>query len=227
MNLSVFVEKIIQRGKECKKRFVGESKGKEMAPKEKWLLALLFGLLLAVIFFPMDKKESAKEAESDSKGKVQTEKGYQDLFGVVLNDESDGNTFSSVSAYEQYLSARLAAILGKMDGVGSVEAWVTLAGSSESVLYEEKDSQYTLLEEVDSQGGTRTEETNKSDKTILVDHSGNPYVVKTLQPEVEGVLILAEGAGNSTVKKNILEAVQVLFGTKAHRIKIAKKKVEE
>ena len=52
-------------------------------------------------------------------------------------------------------------------------------------------------------------------------------MVKTLQPKVEGVLVIAEGAGNSVVKKNISEAVEVLFGIDAHRIKVAKKKVEE
>ena len=41
------------------------------------------------------------------------------------------------------------------------------------------------------------------------------------------MLVLAEGAGNGTVKKNITEAVEVLFGIEAHRIKVAKKKVEE
>ena len=30
-----------------------------------------------------------------------------------------------------------------------------------------------------------------------------------------------------SIKKNISEAVQVLFGIEAHRIKVAKKKVEE
>ena len=51
--------------------------------------------------------------------------------------------------------------------------------------------------------------------------------MKTLQPEVEGVLVVAEGADSSVVKKNITEAVEVLFGIDAHRIKVGKKKAEE
>ena len=62
---------------------------------------------------------------------------------------------------------------------------------------------------------------------MVTDSTGNPYIVKTLQPDVEGVLVVAEGADDSIVKKNISEAVQVLFGIDVHRIKVAKKKAEE
>ena len=155
----------------------------------------------------------------------------EDYFRSYTERTIRGVYFARLTVYneeiEKQIQKYLEHILSKIDGAGSVNCWVTLSGSSEVVLYEEKDSEQSNLEEADSVGGSRIENNNKSDKTVLTDKDGNPYVVKTLQPEVEGVLVVAEGAGDSIVKKNISEAVQVLFGLDAHRIKVAKKKVEE
>ena len=41
-------------------------------------------------------------------------------------------------------------------------------------------------------------------------------------PKVEGVLIVAEGAGNSVAERNIQQAVMALFPVEAHKIKIMK-----
>ena len=50
----------------------------------------------------------------------------------------------------------------------------------------------------------------------------SPYVVKELEPKVQGVVVIAEGGGNPAVQQNILEAVQALFPVEAHKIKIMK-----
>jgi len=200
--------------------WIKKGNSRPMTSKEKWMLLLLAGILAAVILFPMEKKKT----ESNTLEKVVS--GERDsLSSMTVYDgwENNGN----LNQYAVYLSERLEHILSQIDGAGSVNCWVTLSGSSEVVLYEEKDSEQSNLEEADSVGGSRIENNNKSDKTVLTDKDGNPYVVKTLQPEVEGVLVVAEGAGDSIVKKNISEAVQVLFGLDAHRIKVVKKKVEE
>ena len=42
--------------------------------------------------------------------------------------------------------------------------------------------------------------------------------------EVTGVLIAAEGAGNSVVVQNIQQAVMALFQVEAHKIKVMKMK---
>ena len=210
MKIPEYIEQIWGKWKQ-------KGNGKEMTPKEKWMLLLLSGLLLAVIIFPAGKKEDS--SLSTALDVQQEENGsYQNIY-------SGGST--ELNQYERYLSEQLEQILSQIDGAGAVEAWVTLSGSSEVVLFEEKDQNTTNLEEADSVGGTRQEESSQTDKTVVTDSSGNPYIIKTLQPEVEGVLVVAEGAGDSVVKKNISEAAQVLFGIDAHRIKVAKKKVEE
>ena len=48
-------------------------------------------------------------------------------------------------------------------------------------------------------------------------------VSKENAPEVEGILVIADGGGNAVVAKNLTEAVQALFGVEAHKIKIMKR----
>ena len=43
-----------------------------------------------------------------------------------------------------------------------------------------------------------------------------------MKPEIEGVLIIADGGGNSAVVQNISEAVLALFRLEAHKIKVMK-----
>ena len=47
-----------------------------------------------------------------------------------------------------------------------------------------------------------------------------------LSPEIEGVLVVAEGAGNGTVNRTIVEIVQALFGVEAHKVKVVKMEPE-
>ena len=219
MNISSFLKSI-------KDVLAGKSEGKKLSPKEKWMLFMLSGLLLAVIVFPIGKNEKKEEELLSKGGKSLSRqesgdeqiKAYTaDLSGEILN----------IKQYEVSLSEALESILSEMDGVGEVEAWVTLAAGSEKILYQKKDSDVKNLQEEDHEGGKRKETTEKIQQEVLLDNTGNPYIIKTLQPEVEGVLVLAEGADNGAVKKNITEAVEVLFGIEVHRIKVAKKKVEE
>ena len=81
--------------------------------------------------------------------------------------------------------------------------------------------------EQDSSGGSRVKENNSNeDTTVLIDgDEGNtPYITKEVYPEVEGVVVIAQGSGTGTVDLDILTAVQVLFNVPAHKIKIMKMK---
>ena len=48
----------------------------------------------------------------------------------------------------------------------------------------------------------------------------NDYVIKTAYPKVEGVVVVAQGAGTGKVTQHITEAVQALFGIELHKIKV-------
>ena len=59
--------------------------------------------------------------------------------------------------------------------------------------------------------------------THLDVYKRQPYVSKELTPEVEGVVVVADGGDNAVTVQNISEAVQALFGVEAHKIKIMKR----
>lgn len=206
MNVYSIIEKIKSLWKK------NEGTTKNMSKKEKWIMLFLFGLLAAVLLIPMENKSSTdtvSEQTTETKELI-TSKRTQNM-----------------NEYETYLSEQLVEILTQLDGAGKVDAWVTVSESEELVFSLEGTEETTSLNEEDSAGGTRTEEKESKNQTVIVDSNGNPYVTKTIQPKVEGVFVVAEGAGNSVVKKNISDAIEVLFGIDAHRIKVAKKKLEE
>ena len=88
-------------------------------------------------------------------------------------------------------------------------------------------STHQTTKEADSQGETRESEEKSLDKTTVysqgTDGTQTPYVSKENAPEVEGILVIADGGGNAVVAKNLTEAVQALFGVEAHKIKIMKR----
>ena len=83
------------------------------------------------------------------------------------------------------------------------------------------------MTESDSQGGTRTtKQENQEESTVYAQGDGqdqSPYVSKELSPQIEGVVVVAQGGDQAVVKQNITEAVEALFGIESHKIRIMKK----
>ena len=49
-----------------------------------------------------------------------------------------------------------------------------------------------------------------------------PYVIKEVEPVVEGVVVVAQGGGNDIIKNQIVEAVSVLFHISSYKVKVLK-----
>ena len=157
--------------------------------KEKLLILVLFGLLLAVIAVPVEKKEQAVGQEREE--------------ALQESGTDQGKN------YEEQMEIKLQGLLRTVEGVGEVKVMLTFEGSGEKKV--EKD--VSLSGEDESQ------------ETVYEEHGGSertPYVTSEKNPRVEGVLIIAEGGGNSRIRQEILEAAQALFGIDAHKIKIMK-----
>lgn len=84
-------------------------------------------------------------------------------------------------------------------------------------------------EEQDAAGGARTVNTSNTEYRTIYreDTGGDPFVVKTITPKVEGVLVVAEGAGKGNMAGEITQIIQALFGVEAHRIKVLENKERE
>ncbi len=180
---------------------------KKKPKKDQCLILFLVGVLLLVIAFPSSCGESSSGIDE----------------AAVLSGTSET---AAVSDYEAEMEDRLADILSRMEGVGAVEVMITFQDSGETVV--EKDVAYVQEESSSQTDGTSDTRTESSEATVYTDSEEEPFASKEIVPAIEGVLVVAEGGGNSTVAANISEAVEALFGLEAHKIKVVKmEKVQE
>ena len=140
-----------------------------------------------------------------------------------INEGVDNTDYKYVNDMEKELKAALE----NAAGVGRTEVMITLKASSEKVAL--KDNPYDTSNEHNSPGdGTLIEKnSSKRDETTVYEENGNdktPYIIKKIEPQVNGVLVVAEGGDNPEVKKEIIETIQVLFGVELHKIKVMKLK---
>lgn len=181
--------------------------GGEKKRRDRWMLLALFGILILVIVWPVGSK--SKEADNQvSESVAGTEK----------------RTYNYAEQYTASMELRLKEILENVDGAGAVQVMITVKNNGEQVV--EKDKSYSESKTIQSGDGgknTTTVNTSRSESTVYDrTDSGSPYVVKQLEPEIEGVLVAAQGAGDETVVNEITYAVQVLFDVPVHKIKVVK-----
>lgn len=181
--------------------------GGEKKRRDRWMMLALFGILILVAVWPV----GGKNGKTDS----QEEKSV---------DTTEKKTYNYADQYAENMELRLKEILEKVDGAGAVQVMITVKNSGEQVL--EKDKSYSenkTIQSGDSGEHTTAANTSRSESTVY-DHtdSGSPYVVKQLEPEIEGILVAAQGAGDETVVNEITYAVQVLFDVPVHKIKVVK-----
>ncbi len=193
---------------------------KKLFRRDNLLILILVGILLFIIALPTkdsggksrdtaEKKDSLSGAEAVSPGE-----GTASLQGAPRSD------------YAAELEKRLTAALSEMAEVGKVRVMITLKSSEELVVEKEKPVNSSATVETDSQGGSRRVNTSEIGESVVYTRSeGNsstPYVIKTYAPEIEGVLVVAEGAGSGTVNRTVTEIVQALFHVDAHKVKVVK-----
>jgi stage III sporulation protein AG len=84
-----------------------------------------------------------------------------------------------------------------------------------------------VTSEKDVNGATRNiTDVTRSGDTVMYSNSGSqsPLVQKYIKPKIRGVLIVAKGAENITVKKLISDAVERGLDVPPHRISIVPRK---
>lgn len=186
--------------------------------KDNLLIMLLAGVLLVVIALPTRK--SGQEQQADVLQGLSESSGSGSVNGLQLQE---GN-FTDTQDYAAYLEERLEETLSQISGVGTVRVMITLKATRELVLEKDQQTQSSSTTEEDSQGGNRSiNQISRSENTVYHSSGNNePYVVKMLLPQVEGVVVVAQGAGTGNISRNITDVVQALFNVEAHKVKVVK-----
>ncbi len=180
----------------------------------KLIMIFVAGLLVILLSIPgiFGPKKSADNSSKGSNTEVQPNDANMTSY--------DSNT------YITEMENKLESVLRKVSGIGEVEVMLTLKASKEQVPLKDNPSTQESLNEVDGEGGSRTNNNaQREDSTVLVTNdNGNsvPYIIQELEPQVEGIVVIADGGDDAFIKKDIMDAAEVLFDVPAHKVKVMK-----
>lgn len=201
---------MLEDGKKLLDRLTG---GKKLR-KDQCLIVILVGVLLCVISLPVEKSTVKSGISDNEADKI---KEHNELL-------TDSESADYVGEWEKKLEESLLYI----EGAGQVKVLITLKESEQKVLAKDGTENVSETTESDAAGGSRRMTENRMEKSTVytVDERGQdvPYVVKTITPTVEGVVVIAQGADKPQVRQNIIESIQVLFDIDMNKITIVKMK---
>lgn len=138
------------------------------------------------------------------------------------------NTSSDIVNMENKQARSLEAVLSKIDGVGEVSVTVNLASTPEKNFAVNTSTNNKKTTENDQKGGNRViTEVDETGQIVLVrENQGNkeePVVVKEIKPEVKGVIVVAEGAGDPETRASLLNAVSVFYDIPLYKVVVLSK----
>jgi len=175
-------------------------------------LIIVFCLGLAIILiadFYKDVRIDKTAEESNYNGSTQKEIGTSD---------------SKASDYAGELENDLSTILSKIQGAGRVSVMITLEGGAEIIPAKDESTSDKVTNEKDTSGGTRViNEKTTDDKVVFTSAEGSssePLIIKEINPEVKGVIVVAEGAKDSKIKLKISRAVQTVLDIPAYKVTV-------
>lgn len=143
------------------------------------------------------------------------------LLGIVLlSAEPTKPQTTSISPQAQTVNQpdmadRLADILSKVEGAGKVMVEINYKTKSELSYATDKKLRRQSTQESQSE---------ESEETIVFYNNGSgiqsALVLNEKEPEIAGVLIVAEGAKNAAVKRELAQAAAVLFDIPEYRVTV-------
>lgn len=172
--------------------------------KDKILIIIMVGILFVIISIPT---KSSSPSTSP------------------ISDTSTNTNSTSTIDYEKYLENKIETLLVKVQGVGKVKVMVTIKASSQKVLVNQDTYSENIVKETDSDGGLRESNEKSGSQSYLTSDTGNgnePYVSQEKSPEVEGVMVIAEGGSNATVVVDITNAISALLSVPVHKVQVLK-----
>ncbi|CAM4508285.1 MAG: stage III sporulation protein AG [Paenibacillus macerans] len=184
-------------------------------------LLLILGLAgIAIMLF--NSFVNVKEVDNGGEGREPPV--MQDLASEAMEESAAGGEFNSI---ELSLENKTKEILEKIVGVGAVDVLVTIDSTEEVVVQRNVKDTQELTEESDADGGRRhVTQYTRDGQIVTYENSGSeqPIVTKKIKPKIRGVLVVARGAENKTVKGLIVDAVEKGLNVPAYRISVVPRK---
>ncbi|WP_289355856.1 stage III sporulation protein AG [Paenibacillus sp. S-12] len=206
------------------------SNGSKRIRSFRWLL--LLGLVgAALLLFGSFQPQGSGGGWFGSKGSADREPPTVGAFDSMDTKNSSDKASSSVfESIEQSFEARVKSILEEIVGVGQVDVLVTIDSTEELIVQRNFKDNQQQTEETDANGGKRhTTQYTRDGQIVTLEASGNqaPIVTKRIKPKVRGVIVVAKGAENTTVKKMVVDAVEKGLNVPAYRISVVPRKIAQ
>jgi len=124
------------------------------------------------------------------------------------------------------IEEKLAATLSQIEGAGDVEVMITYESTSEIVPAFSVDRQTTTITDNRENGTSTTNTENTQSEVVTVGGNGgsSALILKEISPKIRGVIVVAEGADDITVRLNLLNAVQTLLNVGPRQVDVYKMK---
>ncbi|UJF31257.1 stage III sporulation protein AG [Paenibacillus hexagrammi] len=194
-------------------------------PKRKntLLWVALVGLLGAALMI-LNSFITVKDVDPINEGRASPPQSQESKETFLGSTPKESSVFHE---YEQAYETQLEGILKNIVGVGDVEVLVTIESTEEVTVDKNYNDNQQMTTERDSNGATRNiSQVTRSGEVVIYQVAGDqkPLVLKYIKPKIRGVIVVAKGAENLTVKKMISEAVERGLDVPAHKISILPRK---
>ncbi len=115
---------------------------------------------------------------------------------------------------QETLEIRLEDILGSIRGAGRVRVLITYATAGERVTATVSTLDESVSETSGGTTATRSEQSRetKQPATVATDGGQSPIILVEREPEIRGVIVVAEGAADPAVRLSLQRAVQAVTG---------------
>lgn len=155
------------------------------------LIGILIVVALIIYFFPTKGNKEAKESISNN---------------------------TEITKEKQ-----LEKVLSNIKGTGKVSVMITYLSSAEVICANNVETETNTVTEKTENGGIRESETiieNKSPVTISNGDGENALIMVEREPEIKGVIVVAQGAENINVKLELQKAVETVLQISPSQVEV-------
>lgn len=141
----------------------------------------------------------------------------------INNKQQEVSLIEAKASYKEKVQNELINILGKIEGVGKIEAMIYFDSGEEQVPAFNVNDSKSITKEKDTNGGERDITQENGGSTVVMSNDGGktePLIVKTYNPKITGICIVAEGAGDKITELRVRQAVTNLFGLEEEKVQV-------
>ncbi len=181
------------------------------------IILFLVGVLLVIVGSIFTKNEKAMVNSNSQNENIIEEANSK----YTSKDKLVGSAVDL--AYKEKMENELISILENIQGVGKVNVMIYFESGQEQIPVFNQNNSNSNTKEKDTSGGQRETTQENGGTTVVMENNGEkeqPFIVKTYNPKIAGICIVAEGAGERVTELRVRQAVTKLFGISDDKVQV-------